>query len=303
MNSKGATFLGSAKSMSWSIKGSASLCGCSSRGLKPGDMRLPSFSVSLGVDLHSRATSSWVAFSFVLLSTPVMGRLLPLEIPSMSINVSQWCYTTSLPPPLQTQWLKKKHRSRCSCLCTAAEPQLGGCASHVIGFKSSPHVFILSPGSRKSGKFFSWVCHCSRGCTQLSLLMPHPLPSRWPKQITWPSPTPMGQEYSSVNGRNGRKGKYLLCNHSNYHMALFFNAMIHNFKRASNGLSTAYLTAARMSSHHPVWCSWCVSPGILCLNPVTSSQRSPPGFLVLLWSWWFYDPSHFISIKCLFFFS
>ena len=96
-------------------------------------------------------------------------------------------------PPLQTQWLKKKHRSRCSRLCTAAEPQLGGCASHVIGFKSSPHVFILSPGSRKSGKFFSWVCHCSRGCTQLSLLMPHPLPSRWPKQITWPSPTPWGK--------------------------------------------------------------------------------------------------------------
>ena len=128
-------------------------------------------------------------------------------------------------------------------------------------------------------------------------------PSHWPKQITCPSLTPMGQEYLQSMVGMGGGGKYLLCNNSNYNMTLFFKAMIHNFKRASNGLSTVYLIAAQMSSHHPIWCSWCVSPRILCLNSVTSSEGSPPGFLVLLWSWWFYDLSYFISIKCLFFLS
>lgn len=54
----------------------------------------------------------------------------------------------------------------------------------------------------------------------------------------------MGQEYLQSMVGMGGGGKYLLCNNSNYNMTLFSNAMIHDFKRASNELPTAYLVAA-----------------------------------------------------------
>ena len=57
---------------------------------------------SLGPGLHSGATSSGVAFSFMLLPAPIMWLLLPLEIPS--IPVSQCCTVTLYNRSLQTQW-------------------------------------------------------------------------------------------------------------------------------------------------------------------------------------------------------
>lgn len=148
-----------------------------------------------------------------------------------------------------------------------------------VELRSAPCVFILGPGSRNLGKVFSLTSHCMRGHTQLPLLMPHPLPSHWAKQVMWPSLTPMGQEYFPVNGRNGGRGKYLLGNNSNYNIHLFSNVMIHNCKRASNGMSLVYPIAALMPSHHPIWCSWCVSSRILSLDSLTSWARSWSAFL------------------------
>lgn len=242
------------------IEGSSSLRGCLSRREKLVDLAQLSFSASVRLDLHSRATSSCATSCSGCVVSLALGK-----IPSMSTSVSQWYCLANHP---KTQWHRKKHQYGCSWVCKAAEAQLGDSVSSSNWGQVCS--MCVQSGSRqqklRGRRVFSWWCDCTRGQSQPPLLMPRPLPCHCPKQVTWPSLTSVKQEYSSVWVEIGGS-KYLLCSISNYNIHLLSNVLIPSCKRAWPGMSLVYPVAALTLSPCPVWWDWCVSCRILHLTP------------------------------------
>lgn len=144
---------------------------------------------SVGPDLHSRATSNCVAFSFVLLPAPIMSLLLPLEIPGTSINQ---CCTPMLHnwSPQNSVTCNKKHLYNVhGSGGQLSEAQLIYTEAHLGGSASSPSWVWVCPTCVHSGfkqqKFREGSSHwdvCGiRRHAQLLLLKPYPFAFHCPK--------------------------------------------------------------------------------------------------------------------------